>query len=85
MRTLSLLALFDVHECNGYYQQLVIERIENLAKIKSCDVLDLSLREIVSCIEAASLDFNEASPSLFNRLQPRPESDVRAPFREVLQ
>lgn len=85
MRTLSLLALLDVYECNGLYQQLVIERIENLAKIKSCDVLNLSLGELIGCIEAASLDFNEQSPRVFNGLPPRPENEVRQPFTELLQ
>lgn len=85
MRTLSLLALLDVYECNGIYQHMVIERIENLSKIKSCDVLDLSLRELVSCIEAAALDFNEQSPSIFPGHTPRPESAVRERFTEALQ
>jgi hypothetical protein len=85
MRTLSLLALLDVYECNGIYQQMVIERIENLAKIKSCDVLDLTLGELVSCIEAAALDFNEQSPSIFPGHTPRAESAVRERFTEVLQ
>jgi len=85
MRTLSLLALLDVYECNGIYQRMVIERIENLAKIKSCDVLELTLRELVSCIEAAALDFNEESPLIFPGHTPRPEAAIRERFSEVLQ
>lgn len=80
MRTLSLLAVLDVQECNGNYQHLVVERIENLAKIKTCDVLDLTLQEIISCVEAACLDFNELTPVLFPGHTLRTESDVRTDF-----
>jgi hypothetical protein len=84
-RSLSLLALLDLNECNGIYQRMVIERIETLASIKSCDVMDLSLRELVTCTEHAALDFNDITPSIFASHTPRPEAAVRAPFQEAAQ
>ncbi len=85
MRTLSLLAALDVQECNGHYTHFVVQRIEYLAKIKSCDVLELTLREVISCIEAASLDYNEIVPILFPGSKSRPEAEVRACLAERLQ
>ncbi|WP_039913132.1 hypothetical protein [Cellvibrio mixtus] len=84
-RVHGIFSVLNLEECNGNYERLVIERIENLAKIKSCDLLDLSLGEVLSCVEAAYLDFNELSPILFPGHKPRTEAEVRACFAERLQ
>jgi len=72
----ELLAPLNLSECNGNFERMVNERMQALADIKNCELADLTLREAIGCVEAAQLDFNELSPLLFNRLAPRPVSEI---------
>lgn len=66
----------SLSECNGNFERMANERMQALCDIKNCELADLTLREAIGCIEAAELDFNELSPLLFNRLAPRPVSEI---------
>jgi len=72
----ELLAPLNLSECNGNFERMVNERMQALCDIKNCELADLTLREAIGCVEAAQLDFNELSPLLFNRLAPRPVSEI---------
>ena len=74
----QLLAPLDLSECNGNFEHMVNQRMQALCDIKNCELADLTLREAIGCIEAAQLDFNEMAPLLFNRLAPRPVSEIIA-------
>lgn len=65
MNILKLLAPLDLQECNCHYQKLVEQRIESLAKLTGREVHDLTLRELVSCVEAANNDYAELTPTIF--------------------
>ena len=50
--------------------------MQALCDIKNCELADLTLREAIGCVEAAELDFNERTPLLFNKVAPRPVSEI---------
>lgn len=68
--------IHSLNECNGIYERMVNERMQALADIKNCDMADLTLREVIGCVEAVELDYNELLPTLFDGHASRPTSDI---------
>ncbi len=77
MNLYELLAHLEISGCNGNYQRMADERVTALCAIKQCDPKDLTIREVLGCIEAAQLDYNELLPLLFDT-QPRALSAITA-------
>lgn len=51
IKLFDLLELLELSQCNGVFQKIVLERVTSLCLIKNCTAADLTIREVLSCVE----------------------------------
>lgn len=79
MNLLTLLALVDIKECDDDYCQLIIERANAIATLKDCELDELSLRDVIHCIETAGNEFEP--PEL---TEPMSGAEIKAMSQQIL-
>ncbi|MES2181574.1 MAG: hypothetical protein V4493_05700 [Pseudomonadota bacterium] len=75
---MKLLEKLELSWRNGAYVQLFTDRISSLCELKSCTENDLTLREILSCVEATDFEYSEIFPILFPGVKGETMSEIVA-------